>query len=163
MSSIRREWNRFAIFTVVSVMAVTFLFHIVVRTHLNVTLEVMRTFNCSACSISFSEGNRDLSHPVEKLWSTDLAHTNCQRELITANEFAELLSVSEGTLYRLKSVGRLPPSIALGGSVRWRLAEVRDWIARGCPPMPNSKYSNIKISIGEAKNSNGKRLQKNIG
>ena len=55
------------------------------------------------------------------------------RELITAIEFAELLSISERTLYRLRSIGQLPPPIVLGGSVRWRLAEIRDWIAKGCP------------------------------
>ncbi len=60
------------------------------------------------------------------------------RELITANEFAELLSVSERTLYRLKSIGQLPAPIVLGGSVRWRLSEIRDWVAKGCPaPIQN--------------------------
>lgn len=57
-------------------------------------------------------------------------------ELITANQFAKLLSISERTLYRLKSTGQLPAPIVLGGSVRWRLTEVRDWIANGCP-MPS--------------------------
>ena len=54
-------------------------------------------------------------------------------ELINAKEFAKILSVSERTLYRLKSTGELPEAIVLGGNVRWRLAEVREWIARGCP------------------------------
>ena len=54
-------------------------------------------------------------------------------ELITAIQFAKLLSISERTLYRLKSTGQLPVPIVLGGSVRWRLTEVRDWIANGCP------------------------------
>ena len=57
-------------------------------------------------------------------------------ELITANQLAKLLSISERTLYRLKSTGQLPAPIVLGGSVRWRLTEVRDWIANGCPTPP---------------------------
>jgi excisionase family DNA binding protein len=55
-------------------------------------------------------------------------------ELITAVQFAQLLNVSERTLYRLKSTGKLPSPIALGGLVRWRLAEVHQWIDQGCPP-----------------------------
>jgi len=53
-------------------------------------------------------------------------------ELITANQLAKLLNISERTLYRHKSVGVIPKPISLGGSVRWRLAEIRDWIAKGC-------------------------------
>ncbi len=55
-------------------------------------------------------------------------------ELITAVQLAELLNVSERTLYRLKSSRRLPRSISLGGSVRWRLSDIRKWIADGCEP-----------------------------
>ncbi len=54
-------------------------------------------------------------------------------ELINAKTFAKLLSISERTLYRLKSSGELPKPVILGGSVRWRLSVVRDWINEGCP------------------------------
>ena len=60
-------------------------------------------------------------------------------ELITAVQLADLLSISERTLYRLKSTGQLPKPISLGGSVRWRLAEVRSWIAEGCPKPSKSE------------------------
>lgn len=43
-------------------------------------------------------------------------------ELINAKQLATLLSISERTLYRLKSMGELPMPVILGGSVRWRLA-----------------------------------------
>ncbi len=56
-------------------------------------------------------------------------------ELITAVQFAQLLNVSERTLYRLKSTGKLPNPIVLGGLVRWRVAEVHRWIDQGCPPI----------------------------
>ncbi len=55
-------------------------------------------------------------------------------ELITAVQFAQLLNVSERTLYRLKSTGKLPNPIVLGGLVRWRVSEVHRWIDQGCPP-----------------------------
>ena len=54
-------------------------------------------------------------------------------ELITARDFARMLAISERTLYRLKSTGELPMPVILGGSVRWRLSVVRDWINDGCP------------------------------
>ena len=60
-------------------------------------------------------------------------------ELITAVQLADLLSISERTLYRLKSTGQLPKPISLGGSVRWRLTEVRCWIAEGCPKPSKSE------------------------
>ncbi len=56
-------------------------------------------------------------------------------ELITAVQFAQLLNVSERTLYRLKSTGKLPNPIVLGGLVRWRVSEVHRWIDQGCPPI----------------------------
>ena len=74
---------------------------------------------------------RDFSRPR----SEDIKST-MPYELITANQLAKLLSISERTLYRLKSTGQLPAPIVLGGSVRWRLTEVRDWIANGCPTPP---------------------------
>ncbi len=54
--------------------------------------------------------------------------------LINATQFAKLLSISERTLYRLKSSNRLPMSINLGGSVRWRRTDVNRWIQDGCEP-----------------------------
>lgn len=59
--------------------------------------------------------------------------TSLPVELVSARELAKLLSVSERTLYRLKSAGELPPAVVLGGSVRWRLSEIRQWINQGCP------------------------------
>lgn len=55
-------------------------------------------------------------------------------ELLTAVQLAELLNISERTLYRLKSRGSLPAPIQLGGSVRWRRTEILEWVVDGCPP-----------------------------
>lgn len=54
--------------------------------------------------------------------------------LLTAERLAALLGISTRTLWRLRSAGRLPRPIKLGGSVRWRGDVVRRWIERGCPP-----------------------------
>ena len=53
--------------------------------------------------------------------------------LIPAEEVAAMLGVSERTLWRLLSAGKLPQPVRIGRSTRWRAAEVREWIERGCP------------------------------
>lgn len=56
--------------------------------------------------------------------------------LITARELARLLRVSTRTLARLRRTGDILCPIRLGGSVRWRMEEVRRWISEGCPRSP---------------------------
>jgi predicted DNA-binding transcriptional regulator AlpA len=53
--------------------------------------------------------------------------------LITASDLARLLHVSCRTLWRLNSAGRVPVPVRFGGTVRWRMDEIRKWIADGCP------------------------------
>ena len=65
------------------------------------------------------------------------AADDIQREtpaLMNAVQLAKFLSVSERTLYRLKSAGKLPKPLQLGGSVRWRRDTIQRWIAGGCKP-----------------------------
>ncbi|MGA2253574.1 MAG: helix-turn-helix domain-containing protein [Thermoguttaceae bacterium] len=57
--------------------------------------------------------------------------------LITAAELAKLLHVSTRTLWRLRSAGELPEAVRLGGTVRWRFAEIKKWIAGGCQMSSN--------------------------
>jgi predicted DNA-binding transcriptional regulator AlpA len=56
------------------------------------------------------------------------------RELIDAHEFGGLLSLSDRSIRRKDRAGLIPRPVDLGGSIRWRLAEVRAWIQAGCPP-----------------------------
>jgi excisionase family DNA binding protein len=65
-------------------------------------------------------------------------------ELVNARELAKLLSISERSLYRLKSTGELPAPVVLGGSVRWRLKEIHDWINKGCPRSAKPKNSDVQ-------------------
>lgn len=53
--------------------------------------------------------------------------------LISAAEVARLLQVSTRTLWRQLSAGQIPSPVRFGGTVRWRLEEIRKWIAEGCP------------------------------
>jgi excisionase family DNA binding protein len=46
------------------------------------------------------------------------------------------LNVSERTLWRLLSAGKLPKPVRFGRNTRWKAAEVTEWIERGCPVDP---------------------------
>jgi excisionase family DNA binding protein len=60
-------------------------------------------------------------------------NTNSVPVLINAEELARIMDVSERTLWRLLSGGKLPRPVRIGRNTRWRLAEVMEWIERGCP------------------------------
>jgi predicted DNA-binding transcriptional regulator AlpA len=54
--------------------------------------------------------------------------------LVSASTVARMLNISTRSLWRLRSAGVLPPPVRLGGTVRWRIDEIKNWIAAGCPP-----------------------------
>lgn len=54
--------------------------------------------------------------------------------LITKKKLAEMLSVSPRTLQRMLSAGKIPSPVQLGRKmIRWRVNEIKNWIAAGCP------------------------------
>lgn len=55
------------------------------------------------------------------------------RELLTAQQAAEMAGVARRSWWRYCSSGRAPAPVRLGGSVRWRRTELAAWIAAGCP------------------------------
>lgn len=59
--------------------------------------------------------------------------TMTQPILITADDLAAMLKVSTRTLWRLLAKGELPEPVRIGGSTRWRLDDVQQWIDGGCP------------------------------
>ncbi|MCC6145420.1 MAG: helix-turn-helix domain-containing protein [Candidatus Hydrogenedentes bacterium] len=61
--------------------------------------------------------------------------------LMTVGEVAELLRVSTRMIHRLRDSGRMPQPIKLGGSVRWRRAELLEWIEDGCPVQRHASRS----------------------
>jgi len=61
--------------------------------------------------------------------------TKDDTQLITTKQLAELLAISVPTLERMRASGRLLEPVELSrGCLRYRLGEVRDWVAVGCPP-----------------------------
>lgn len=54
--------------------------------------------------------------------------------MVDAKEVAQLINVSIATLWRMRSSGKLPPTVTLSaGCVRWRRADIERWVALGCP------------------------------
>lgn len=65
--------------------------------------------------------------------------------LVTAAEVARLLNVSTRTLWRQLSAGQIPQPVRFGGTVRWRVEEIRNWISEGCPkPQPRENEGRRK-------------------
>ena len=58
---------------------------------------------------------------------------NVEPLLMTADQVAGLLQISARTVWRLRSSGKLPKPVEVGGSVRWNSEQMRMWIAEGCP------------------------------
>ncbi|MBA3483698.1 MAG: helix-turn-helix domain-containing protein [Pirellulales bacterium] len=52
--------------------------------------------------------------------------------LLKAEEVAQMLAISTRTLWRLVSTAGFPQPLKLGGSTRWRAAEVTAWVEKGC-------------------------------
>lgn len=52
--------------------------------------------------------------------------------LVSVDEVGRLLSVSKRTVWRLVSEEKIPQPVSFGGNTRWRLNELKDWIAKGC-------------------------------
>ncbi len=53
--------------------------------------------------------------------------------LINVQQLARMLKRSAASLERDQKAGRLPAQIYVGGSKRWRRAEIEAWVAAGCP------------------------------
>ena len=53
--------------------------------------------------------------------------------LIDINGLAIVLSRSVASLHRDDAAGRLPAALRIGGSKRWRLSEISEWVKAGCP------------------------------
>jgi excisionase family DNA binding protein len=54
-------------------------------------------------------------------------------ELLTVEQAAEMAGVGKRSWWRFSSSGKAPAPVRIGRSVRWRRAEIAEWIAAGCP------------------------------
>ena len=53
--------------------------------------------------------------------------------LIDINGLSIVLARSVPSLHRDDAAGRLPAALRIGGSKRWRLSEICEWVKAGCP------------------------------
>jgi predicted DNA-binding transcriptional regulator AlpA len=93
-------------------------------------------------------------HETEKLKAADLRTALIMGKipedaglLIDGKTLAKLLNVSYRTIYRLQSLKSMPESVKIGNMVRWRLAEIIEWVDNGCPSkcqMPEYKKKRRK-------------------
>lgn len=59
--------------------------------------------------------------------------------LLRVGEVAQLLGISERSVWRMQSAGRLPAAVRLAGSIRWRRVEIEAWVDAGCPAINNPR------------------------
>ena len=55
--------------------------------------------------------------------------------LIDSRKVAKLLQVSERTLWKMHTMGEMPPPIRIRRAVRWSIDTLKTWVANGCPPV----------------------------
>ena len=60
--------------------------------------------------------------------------------LLTIDEVAMLVRMSTRNIQRWKSAGWFPKEVNIGGSVRWRRADIVAWVAAGCPKLENGLW-----------------------
>jgi len=56
-----------------------------------------------------------------------------KHKLLNASTVGEMLSLSKRQIFRLKSCGKIPAPVKIGGSVRWIESEINQWIQVGAP------------------------------
>jgi predicted DNA-binding transcriptional regulator AlpA len=54
--------------------------------------------------------------------------------LVDTGQAAAICAIGRSTWFRLRSAGRTPAPVKLGGRVLYRLADLRLWVSLGCPP-----------------------------
>lgn len=54
-------------------------------------------------------------------------------QLFDAQTLGQRLSLSKRQIFRLKSCGKIPAPVKIGGSVRWIESEIDQWIQAGAP------------------------------
>ena len=62
-----------------------------------------------------------------------MINSTTTEKLLTAKAVGEMLSLSKRQIFRLKSSGKIPASVKIGGSIRWVESEISAWIIAGAP------------------------------
>jgi hypothetical protein len=82
--------------------------------------------------LSIHNAVREVSRPVEGA-SEPAAAALATPLLLDINALSTLISRSVPSLHRDDAAGRLPAALRIGGSKRWRYADIALWVELGCP------------------------------
>jgi prophage regulatory protein len=52
---------------------------------------------------------------------------------MSAKTLGQVAVLSTRTIWRLRSAGKLPKPIRIGGAIRWRASDIELWLENGCP------------------------------
>ena len=66
--------------------------------------------------------------------------------LINVRTLAKMLATSVRSVWRYRSAGRLPKSVRVGSSVRWRMSDIKLWIKLGLPTQ--REFEQLKANGG---------------
>lgn len=65
--------------------------------------------------------------------------------LLSAEQVGTLLNISRSAVFELRRDEVIPAPVRFGGVVRWRAAELRDWVASGCPSMSSWQWQPARM------------------
>lgn len=69
-------------------------------------------------------------------------HQSVEPELVAVQDAAIILGVSVRSIWRLRDSGAMPAPLKILGSVRWRRADLTEWVRQGCPDMRRNRRPN---------------------
>lgn len=67
-------------------------------------------------------------------------------QLMTVKALAEMLATSVRSIWRYRSAGRLPKSVNVGSSVRWKMTDIQLWIKWDLPTQ--AEFEQLKANGG---------------
>jgi len=76
---------------------------------------------------------------------TTIVEPTLDAELLDIRAVAALQSCSTRHIARMQDAGDMPRALRLGRLLRWRRAELLEWIAAGCP---SPRKTGWKLDIG---------------
>lgn len=71
-----------------------------------------------------------------------------ETQLINVRTVAKMLATSVRSVWRYRSAGRLPKSVNVGSSIRWRMSDIQLWIKLDLPTQ--QEFEAIKANGGDS-------------
>ena len=67
--------------------------------------------------------------------SHNIPATNDLPKLLTLKQLSEILNIGMRTIARMRSDGRIPKPLKIGGNVRWSAETILTWLENGAPDL----------------------------